>query len=100
MTHEISPQPPGIGPATVTLKVTNDKGQAIAGAKINLEGSMTHAGMVPVFAEAVEVAPGRYQAPLEFTMSGDWVLLINLTLQDGRKLQRQVDVKGVQPGNR
>lgn len=97
ITHEIAPQPPKVGHATVTLKVTDAEGHAIAGAKISLEGNMSHAGMSPVFAEALEVAPGSYQAPFEFTMSGDWVLLVNLTLPDGRRLQRQLDVKGVQP---
>ena len=95
--HEIAPQPPVVGPATVTLKVADEAGRAVTGAKIKVEGNMSHAGMAPVFAEAGEVAPGRYQAHLEFTMSGDWVLLLDLTLSDGRRLQRQVEVKGVRP---
>jgi hypothetical protein len=59
---------------------------------------MSHAGMPPVFGEGKELEPGRYQSPLEFTMGGDWVILIHLTLADGRKLERQLDVKGVQSG--
>lgn len=95
--HEIAPQPPAVGRATVTLKVTDAAGRALTGAKIKIEGNMSHAGMSPVFAEAGEVAPGRYQAHLEFTMSGDWVLLMDLTLPDNRRLQRQIEVKGVRP---
>ena len=95
--HEIAPQPPAVGVATVSLKVTDEAGRTVTGAKIKIEGNMSHPGMAPVFAEAGEVAPGRYQAPFEFNMSGDWVLLIDLTLPDGRKLQRQLEVKGVRP---
>jgi hypothetical protein len=96
--HEIAPRPPVVGvPATVGLKVTDEAGRSLTGAKIKVEGNMSHAGMAPVFAEAGEVAPGRYQAHLEFNMSGDWVLLIDLTLPDGRKFQRQLEVKGVRP---
>jgi hypothetical protein len=96
--HEIAPQPPVAGvPATISLKVTDEAGGSVTGAKVRIEGNMSHAGMAPVFAEAAEVAPGRYQAHLAFNMSGDWVLLIDLTLPDGRKLQRQLEVKGVRP---
>ena len=58
---------------------------------------MSHAGMRPVFSDAREVGPGRYEAPVEFTMAGDWVLLITVSLPDGGKLQRQLDIKGVRP---
>lgn len=95
--HEITPQPPTVGVATVSLKVTDEAGRSLTGAKIKIEGNMSHAGMAPVFAAAGEVAPGRYEARLDFNMSGDWVLLIDLTLPDGRKLQRQLAVKGVRP---
>jgi hypothetical protein len=30
-------------------------------------------------------------------MAGDWVILAHITLANGQKLERQVDVKGVQP---
>jgi hypothetical protein len=53
--------------------------------------------MRPVFAEATEAGPGRYRAALEFTMAGDWVVLVHLTLPDGSRVERQFDVKGVRP---
>jgi hypothetical protein len=52
--------------------------------------------MRPVFGEATEVGPGRYEALVEFTMGGDWIILIHITLSDGRKLQRQFEIKAVQ----
>jgi hypothetical protein len=94
--HKIAPDPPRIGSATVTLKLADSAGKPINGARINLEGNMSHSGMRPVFSEAREMESGRYEAPLEFTMRGDWFILFHITLPDGRNLQRQVDVKGVQ----
>jgi hypothetical protein len=91
----VSPQPPEIGPATIRLGLSDAEGRAISGAGVELEGNMSHAGMAPIFSEATEVAPGQYEAPLEFTMGGDWFILVKATLPDGRKLERQIDVPGV-----
>jgi len=96
--HEVAPDPPRVGAATFTLRVADAAGRPLSGARVSLEGNMTHPGMRPVFGEARELEPGRYQSPLEFTMGGDWVVLVRLTLPDGRKIERQFDVKGVQSG--
>lgn len=95
--HEISPEPARIGPATVTFKLADATGKPIAGAHVAIEADMTHAGMSPVLAEAKETEPGRYQAHLEFPMAGDWVILLHVTLPGGKKLERQIDVRGVRP---
>ena len=91
----VEPWPPRIGLATVTLTLADAEGQPIRGAQVELEGNMHHAGMVPVLAQASEVSPGRYQAALEFTMGGDWFILVRADLPDGRSLERSVDVPGV-----
>jgi hypothetical protein len=91
----VDPDPPVVGPAMVTVTLS-DGGQPITGADVELEGNMSHAGMVPVLATAREVAPGRYEAALDFTMAGDWFILVDVVLADGRSLERMVDVPGVQ----
>jgi hypothetical protein len=96
--HEIAPQPPKIGPATITLKLSDPSGAPKNGAQVSLEGNMSHPGMSPVFGKATETGPGRYEAPIEFTMAGDWMLIIHITLPDGRKFERQLEVKAVQSG--
>lgn len=96
--HETTPRPPRVGAAAITLSVADATGRPVTGAAVQLEGDMSHAGMPPVFGEAREVGPGRYRAALEFTMAGDWVVLVHLTLPDGRKVERQFDVKGVGQG--
>ena len=56
---------------------------------------MSHAGMVPVFADARETESGRYQSSMELSMAGDWFILVHVTLTDGRKIDRQFEIKGV-----
>lgn len=92
---EIEPWPVRVGVATVTVALMDEAGQPIQGADVELEGNMNHAGMMPVFASAAEVAPGRYQAQLEFTMGGDWFIIVRAALPDGRSLERTFDVAGV-----
>jgi hypothetical protein len=96
--HEVTPRPPRVGPARIALRVSDAAGRPLSGARVRLEGNMSHAGMRPVFGEARESGPGRYESALEFTMGGDWVILVRLTLPDGREIERQFDVKGVQSG--
>jgi hypothetical protein len=91
----VSPNPPSVGEATVTVTLGDANGQPISGATVAFEGNMVHAGMTPTFSQPAEVAPGRYQAPLEFNMAGDWFILVKVALPDGRKLERQVNVPGV-----
>ena len=92
----VKPSPPKVGPATATVELTDKDGKPIKGATLKLEGNMNHAGMTPVFANAKEVDPGKYQATLDLTMGGDWFVLITGTLPDGRKLKRKVDMPGVE----
>jgi hypothetical protein len=96
--HEISPQPARVGPVAVTLKLADATGKPLPGAHIAVEADMSHAGMSPEFAEANETEPGRYHAHLQFQMAGDWVILLHITLPGGKKLERQIDVRGVLPG--
>jgi hypothetical protein len=95
MRHDVVPQPPQVGPATITVSLADAAGNPISGARVSLEGNMTHPGMRPVSAEAGEVGAGRYQASLEFTMGGDWIIVVRVNLPDGQKLEREFEVKGV-----
>lgn len=93
--HEITPQPARVGSNTITLRLSDPSGKAITGAVITLEGNMSHAGMAPVFAKANETEPGNYQAALELSMGGDWIVLLHLKLANGQSLERQFEIKGV-----
>jgi YtkA-like len=91
----LQPAPPKVGTVTATVQLMDKDGKPLQGAAIRLEGNMNHAGMTPVFAETKESEPGLYRADLELTMGGDWFVLIDARLADGRKLKRKVDVPGV-----
>lgn len=93
----LAPNPPQVGQMMVTVTLTDAEAQPISGAKVELEGNMSHAGMAPVIAQAMEVGSGSYAAPLEFGMAGDWFVLVRASLPDGRKLEYQVNVPGVKP---
>jgi hypothetical protein len=96
--HQISPEPIRVVSATIALKLSDASGKPVTGAHIAIEADMSHPGMSPVFSEAKETESGRYEAPLQFRMAGDWVILLHVTLPGGNKLERQIDVRGVRPG--
>ena len=91
----ISPQPPRVGPIAVSFSL-EDASKPLTGAHVALEGDMTHAGMAPVFGDAKETGPGQYQGQLTLNMGGDWVVLAHITLANGKKVEKQIDVSGVQ----
>jgi YtkA-like len=96
ITESITPQPVRARAETISFRLTDESHQPIGGARVSVEGDMNHPGMAPVFADAMETAPGDYRANLNFTMGGDWVVLFHITLSDNRKVERQMDVKGVE----
>lgn len=56
-------------------------------------GNMTHAGMAPVLADAVEVEPGVYVAGgFAFSMAGDWIVDAEVTTEDGREASAEAFV--------
>ncbi|HEY0760043.1 MAG TPA: FixH family protein [Acidisarcina sp.] len=94
---EIAPQPPRVGPAVATIVLADKTRKPIAHASVDIEADMAHPGMSPTFANAHEIAPGRYQAHITFSMAGDWVLLIHVNIPDRQPVYAQIDVKAVQP---
>ena len=77
------------------MTLTDADDRPIRGAVVKLEGDMNHPGMTPVFAEAAEMGPGADEATLNLTMGGDWFVLIDAALADGRTLHKKVDLPGV-----
>jgi len=93
--YEIAPQPPRVGATTIDIKLTDKNGAPVGGARVDLEGNMSHAGMGPASVEAKEIQAGNYRGTLQLTMAGDWIVLVHVTLPDGQKLQRQIELSGV-----
>jgi hypothetical protein len=95
--HEVTPQPPRTGPVTITITIKDTSGAPVTGSHLKLEGNMSHAGMAPVFAEASETGPGRYRSVMELSMAGDWLVTTHVNLPDGRKVDHEFAIKGVEP---
>jgi len=94
--EQLTPQPPRVGPATVVVQLANASQKPVAHATIMVEADMSHPGMAPVFGMASETVPGSYRTQIDFNMGGDWIVLLHIKLADGRKIERQMDVRGVQ----
>ena len=82
----ISPTPPVVGATRLLVSVSDSEGNPVVGAEVRVEGNMSHAGMAPVFGNAQEEGDGVYVVPgFRFTMAGDWILTVRVTLPDGRQ---------------
>ena len=93
----LRPPSPVVGPATLTVTLRDQTGAPVKGAKVSLEGHMSHPGMAPVLADAVERTAGVYDVSFAFPMQGDWVLLVSATLRGRRTVERRIDVANVRP---
>ena len=97
VTSALVPTAPKVGPATLTVTLRRPSGEALAGAAVRLEAHMTHAGMAPVLADATERTPGVYDLLFEFTMPGDWVLLVSAVAPRDGRIEHRIDVPNVRP---
>ncbi len=93
----VAPDPATVGEAVLTLALRDTDGNPLEGATIEVEGTMTHAGMKPVIVETEALGGGRYATKgFAFTMGGDWVIIVRARLADGTTAHNRVDLKGVQ----
>jgi hypothetical protein len=91
------PEPALVGPATLSVQLSDANGAPVEGATVSLKGDMSHAGMQPVLADAAETTAGVYEAQWVWTMSGDWFVTVTATLSDGRTLVRRFDLTVSRP---
>ncbi len=89
----VDPASPAVGPARLLVTLTGPDGQPIDGATVEVEGNMTHAGMTPVFVQTTASEQGRYTVPFEWTMAGDWIVTVRVTLPGGEQVRREFPVR-------
>ncbi|MDZ7800302.1 MAG: FixH family protein [Trueperaceae bacterium] len=93
----VLPDAPTVGPADITVHVTDGEAP-VEGARVELTGDMTHAGMEPVIEAATGGEEGRYRtADFAFTMAGDWILTAEVTLPSGDTVLEETQVRVSQP---
>lgn len=96
MALTVTPPAPAVGPAGVAVTVQRPDGTPVTGAKLQLRGDMTMAGMAPVLAPLADRGDGRYVASgFRFTMGGDWVLTVSGTLPDGQSVHHTFTINNV-----
>jgi hypothetical protein len=85
-------RPERVGQNTVTCKLSGEAQKPVSGARISLEGNMSHAGMSPTFGEAKEKSPGTYTGAIDLNMRGDWVVTVHVVMADNAKLDQEINV--------
>jgi hypothetical protein len=84
--------PARVGPAAIEVRLETE-GSPVAGASVRVVGDMTHAGMVPVVANAVDLGGGVYRTEgFAFDMVGDWVITAEVRYPDAVTRQGSVAV--------
>jgi hypothetical protein len=95
---KMTPRLPIVGTAAIGEMTLRDHARRpVRGARLQIEGHMSHPGMAPVIAAAAERGDGVYEVRLQFTMSGDWILLVTGSLPDGRRLNHRIDTTHARP---
>jgi hypothetical protein len=92
----VDPAPPSLAEGTrVVLTLRDSVTGPVTGATLKIEAHMAMPGMSPYLAEATEQGNGVYEAPVRFSMRGDWVVVVDGTLADGRRVTKSLDIHGV-----
>jgi hypothetical protein len=90
------PRPSASVEVVVQLEMVTADAVPVTGAKMQCAAQMSHPGMAPIMTAVVERGPGIYEARLQFSMAGDWVLVASGELPDGRRIESSFRVPDVQ----
>lgn len=97
-TWNIEPAPPIAGADTVVrIRLEHEDGSAVRGARLKLEGHMSHPGMAPVVGNVTERENGAYEARIHLSMAGDWVFVLTGELTNGTRVTKHIPVPSVRP---
>ena len=87
------PFPAAVGETRLVIQITDLAGQPLSDAALFIKADMTHAGMVPVIAEAEGGdEDGYYNVPFEWTMAGDWIVSVEAVLPDGSRAKERFEL--------
>ena len=86
-------RPARVGPAALEVRVVRD-GVGVEGATVRFTGDMTHAGMIPVLADGIDLGDGVYRSDgFAFDMAGDWVITVDVRHANGSRDQGTLAVQ-------
>ena len=73
-----------IGETTLLVAVKDKDGKPLPDpGALRIRGDMSHAGMIPVFAETDQSSNGVFTLPFQWSMAGSWIVEASLTLPNG-----------------
>jgi hypothetical protein len=96
---KLTPAPISGRPSRGELLLFDRLHRPVRGARLQVEGHMSHPGMAPIAAPATERDDGAYEVRLQFTMDGDWTVRVTGVLADGRRVSRSLEVANVSRGS-
>jgi len=95
-TVQFEPNPPTThGPVKLSVSLSDAAGKPLQIDQLEVEGDMNHAGMTPVFAHLHKTGPGEFAGEIQFTMGGDWFILLTAQLPGNTHFIKKIDVPGV-----
>ncbi|HRE46641.1 MAG TPA: FixH family protein [Aggregatilineales bacterium] len=86
-----------VGSGIVIITVTGPDGAPVTNAMVKVTGNMLHEGMMPITGEGKHMGEGQYQVSLQWSMAGDWQVVVNVTRPDGTHAERTFDQDVVMP---
>jgi hypothetical protein len=84
--------PPPAGDGRLAFRLSDENDQPIDTAALHIRGDMTDEGMLPIEASVASGDGGVYRVPVRWTMAGDWIITVEATLNDGRRVARSFDL--------
>lgn len=87
--------PSAMAVQTIVLSIS-DGATPLENAKVQIEATMTHAGMPSQIVPMEPLGAGKYQASIDFSMLGEWVLIVNITESNGAVMQRTLPAFNIQ----
>jgi hypothetical protein len=92
----VDPAPPSLAEGTrVLLTLRDSVSGPVTGARLKIVAHMAMPGMSPYLADTTELGSGVYEAPVRFSMRGDWIVVVEGTLADGRRVTKSLDIRDV-----
>lgn len=85
------PNPPVMGDAKLLVTITDAQGNALEATEVKVRGDMNHAGMAPEFGDPAEKTDAGYSVAFNWSMGGDWIITVDVTLSDGRTFSQEFD---------
>jgi copper(I)-binding protein len=93
---ELANESAAVGEETAILvSLADSAGNPINDAQVKLRGDMNHAGMTPVLGEAANGTNGVYEIPFAFSMGGDWIITVDVTLPNGTTASETFNINGI-----